>query len=200
MKGTLLLRPKQFSVRISPRNAVGSLSNTTLYSLRMRYKWGKLDWCRSVMKGTLLLRSKQFFVRISPVIGGGHWVISLVLPAHKLKVVQVTFKLVSDGGVFTLEGETIFRPCLPSLWSGVTVICCVAHFAHALHAVKVSLISFSVEGHFALEAERVFRLYLHTQCSGVTKICLMAPPAYVLCAVQVRLKSVNNVWCFILGP
>jgi hypothetical protein len=66
MKGTLLLRPKQFFVRISPRIAVGSLSNATYYSLRMRYKQRKLRSIRLVMKGTFLLRSKEFIVRVFP--------------------------------------------------------------------------------------------------------------------------------------
>jgi hypothetical protein len=65
-EGQYIMKSKQFSVRISPTIAVGPLSNTTWYSLRMRYKQCKLGWRRSVMKGTLLLSSKQFFFRISP--------------------------------------------------------------------------------------------------------------------------------------
>jgi hypothetical protein len=51
--------------------AVGSLKNTILYYLRMRYKEYNLRWSRSVMKGTLLLRSKRLFVPISPRIAVG---------------------------------------------------------------------------------------------------------------------------------
>jgi hypothetical protein len=71
MKGTLLLRPKQFFVRISPRITVGSLSNTTWYSLYMRYKQCDLGWSQSVMKGTFLVMPRQFFVLISPRITVG---------------------------------------------------------------------------------------------------------------------------------
>jgi hypothetical protein len=48
-----------------PHRCGGPLSNTTLYSLRMRYKQCNLRWRRSVMKGSLLLMWKQFFVRMS---------------------------------------------------------------------------------------------------------------------------------------
>jgi hypothetical protein len=65
MKGIIVLRSKKFDVRISPTIAVGSLSNSTWYSLRMRHRQCKLGWSRSVMTGTLLQKSKEFFVSIS---------------------------------------------------------------------------------------------------------------------------------------
>jgi hypothetical protein len=62
MKATLLLRPKQFFVRIYPRIVVGRLKDATWHFLRLRYKQCKLGWSGSVMKGTLLLMPTQFFV------------------------------------------------------------------------------------------------------------------------------------------
>jgi hypothetical protein len=53
---------------VSRRIAVGSLSKTTWYFLRIGNKEWKIGCRRSEMKGTLLLRPKQFFVSISPRI------------------------------------------------------------------------------------------------------------------------------------
>jgi hypothetical protein len=70
-KSKVFFSSKELFVRISPRIAMGSLSNATWYSLRMPWKHCKLGWSRSVIKGTLLLTPKQLFVPISPRIAVG---------------------------------------------------------------------------------------------------------------------------------
>jgi hypothetical protein len=44
----------------------------------------------------------------------------MILPAHALQAVQVTLKLTSNEGHFTLEAETVSHLCLPKDTSGVT--------------------------------------------------------------------------------
>jgi hypothetical protein len=64
-KATLLFRPKEFFLPISPRFASGSLRQHNAHSLLMGFKQCKFSRIRSVMKGTLLLRPKTFFFRVS---------------------------------------------------------------------------------------------------------------------------------------
>jgi hypothetical protein len=45
----------------------------------------------------------------------------MILPAHVLQAVQVRLKAVKNGGHFTLEVETVFRPYLLYDSSRVTV-------------------------------------------------------------------------------
>jgi hypothetical protein len=92
------------------------------------------------------------------------------LPAHALLAVQVRLTTVSNKGHFTLEPETVFRPYLPSRFSGVTEIRHMVLLAHALRAGQVRLKSVRNEEHFTLEAEIVFRPYLPWECSGTTEI------------------------------
>jgi hypothetical protein len=44
----------------------------------------------------------------------------MALPTHALRAVQVRLKSVGNEGYFSLEAEKVFRPYLPSDWSGVT--------------------------------------------------------------------------------
>jgi hypothetical protein len=71
----------------------------------------------------------------------------MTLSANALQAVHVRLISVSNEGHFTLEAETVFRPYLPSHWSGVTKICHMALPAHALLTVQVRLMSVSNEGH-----------------------------------------------------
>jgi hypothetical protein len=70
-KGTLLLRPKQFFVPISPRIETRWLQHHIWHYILMRHKQYKFGRTRAVMKGSLLSRPNQFFVPISPRIAAG---------------------------------------------------------------------------------------------------------------------------------
>jgi hypothetical protein len=57
-KGHFTLEVERVFIHMYPRIAEGSLSNTTWYALRMRYKQCKLGWSPSVTNHILLFRSK----------------------------------------------------------------------------------------------------------------------------------------------
>jgi hypothetical protein len=93
----------------------------------------------------------------------------MVLPAHALQAVQVTLKLASNEGHFTLEAETVFRPYLPYDSSGVTEEYHMVLPAHVLQAEQLRMKSVSNEEHFTLEVKKVLHPYLTQDCSGVTQ-------------------------------
>jgi hypothetical protein len=65
-KGTLILRPKEFLVHISPRIAAVWRNHQTWYSFHMRHNQCKFNQNRAVIKGTSLLPPIQFVVPVSP--------------------------------------------------------------------------------------------------------------------------------------
>jgi hypothetical protein len=63
----------------------------------------------------------------------------MAFSALALGAVQVTLESVSNGGHFSLEVETVFRPYIHSHCSGMTEICYMALTTHALPAMEVRL-------------------------------------------------------------
>jgi hypothetical protein len=192
MKGTLLLRPIQFS---------------SVYPVALRWESQKCNMAlpahtlQAVLVSLQSLSNEGHFTRederlfrpFIPSKGSGVVEIChMALPAHALRTVQAKFKSVCNEGHFTLQAETVSRPYFPPHCSGVTELCHMALPAHALSTVKVRFKSGSNGGHFNLEAQRVSHAYVPSQCSGMTETCHMAFPAHALRAAQDKLKSVSN--------
>jgi hypothetical protein len=158
-KGTLLLRPKQFSIPISPGIAAGSVRQQTMHSLLILYKQCKFDRSRSSKKGTLLSWPKQFFL-ISPVLCSRVTKASyLGLHVYALQVLRFWSISVGNEGYFTLDAETVFRPCLASRCSGMTETARRAPITRHIQAVQVWSKSVRKKGHFTLKA-KIFFPYL----------------------------------------
>jgi hypothetical protein len=100
-EGNITLQVETVFRPISPGIAVGSLSNTTSYSLPNRYKQCKLGSRRLIMKGPLLLRSKHFLVSICRTIAVG----SLTNP---MRMHNTQFKLSWSRSV--MKSTLLLRP------------------------------------------------------------------------------------------
>jgi hypothetical protein len=119
------------------RIAAGLVKYHTRHSKLVRCKQCCLGPNGLLMKGTLLFRPKKFFARLHSNCSGMTETSHMALPSHALQAVQVVFKSVSDEGHFTLEAETVFRPCLAWHCSRVPVTSRVVLPAHWLLTVQV---------------------------------------------------------------
>jgi hypothetical protein len=123
MKGTLLLRTKQFFVHISASHCVGV---TELHHMPLpAHALGAVQVTlkSASNEGQFTTEDETVFRPYLPSnCIGVNEISNMALRTHALRAMQVTLKSVSKKGLFTLEVQSVLRPPLPSHCSGVNEI------------------------------------------------------------------------------
>jgi hypothetical protein len=164
MKGTLLLRPKQFFDPISPRIAARWLALTP-YVVRPVQGWSK----SGSNEGHFILKAKRVF---RPYLASHCSRLTqtsqAALPASLPQPEQVWSKSKNNGGHFTLEVKTVFDLSRLGLRWGDWNNTRGTLYAYD-KPVQFWSKSGRIEGNFTLQAQKVSRPYLASRCSRLTR-------------------------------